>query len=157
MTRPSWDQYFLDLVEAVAKRATCNRGKSGCVVVRDHRILSTGYVGSPAGQPHCDDVGHDLRYHMNERGSSSDHCVRTTHCEQNAIAQAARFGQSLLDSTFYISMEPCKTCASMIIGVGAQRVVVLNQYHAGKEGRVLLEDAGVDVVVLGGMREYDTA
>ncbi|HWS49060.1 MAG TPA: hypothetical protein VN174_03360, partial [Candidatus Methanoperedens sp.] len=88
--RPSWDEYFLELADAVSKRATCDRGRSGCVIVRDKRILVTGYVGSPAGLPHCDEVGHLMKTMVNEDGSKSDHCVRTVHAEQNAICQAAK-------------------------------------------------------------------
>ena len=88
--RPSWDDYFLELADAASKRATCNRGKSGCVIVRDKQVLATGYVGSPTGLPHCDDVGHLLKKVIQEDGAVTDHCVRTVHSEQNAICQAAK-------------------------------------------------------------------
>jgi len=87
--RPDWDRYFLDLCEAVSKRATCDRGKAGCVIVKDKRIMTTGYVGAPAGLPHCDEVGHDMRKVFDDKGNVSQHCVRTLHAEQNAIIQAA--------------------------------------------------------------------
>ncbi|MDH5783661.1 MAG: deaminase, partial [Candidatus Bathyarchaeota archaeon] len=93
--RPSWDRYFLDLCEAVSKRATCDRGRSGCVIVKDKRILTTGYVGSPAGLPHCDETGHDMRKVFDDAGNVTQHCVRTLHAEQNAIIQAAKFGVSI--------------------------------------------------------------
>src|SRR5690349_4042249 len=115
--RPSWDEYFLNLVDEVARRATCDRGRSGCVVVRDHRILCTGYVGSPPGLPHCEDVGHVLRAVKDEAGTETTHCVRTIHAEQNAVAQAARHGIALHGATFYCTMEPCRTCAMLIISV----------------------------------------
>ena len=93
--RPSWDDYFLKLVDEVGARATCDRGKSGCVVVRDKRIICTGYVGSPSGMPHCDDVGHDFKQVIDDDGTARQHCVRTVHAEQNAIVQAARYGLQL--------------------------------------------------------------
>ena len=83
--RPHWDDYFMEICDTVAKRATCGRGRSGCVIAKDNRILVTGYVGSPAGLPHCDDVGHQLKQMIHEDGSVTQHCVRTVHTEQNAI------------------------------------------------------------------------
>jgi len=93
--RPTWDEYFMDLANAAAKRATCDRGRSGCVIVRDRQLLVTGYVGSPRGLPHCDDVGHLLKKVYHEDGRVTQHCVRTVHAEQNAICQAARRGIAL--------------------------------------------------------------
>ena len=93
--RPTWDEYFMGLADAAAKRATCDRGRAGCVIVRDRQVLVTGYVGSPQGLPHCDDVGHLFKKIINEDGSQSTHCVRTVHAEQNAICQAARRGIAL--------------------------------------------------------------
>jgi len=88
--RPSWDDYFLEIARTVASRATCDRGRSGCVIVRDKQILVTGYVGAPTGLPHCDDVGHQMKKLIHENGFISQHCVRTVHAEQNAITQAIR-------------------------------------------------------------------
>ncbi|HPU98861.1 MAG TPA: cell division protein DedD, partial [Candidatus Hydrogenedentes bacterium] len=82
----------MEVANAIAKRATCNRGRSGCVIARDRTILVTGYVGSPKGFPHCDDVGHLMKRVVHEDGSVTEHCVRTVHAEQNAICQAARLG-----------------------------------------------------------------
>ncbi len=147
MTRPSWDNYFLGLVDEVAARATCDRGKSGCVVVRDKRIICTGYVGSPSGLPHCDEVGHELRQVIDEDGTIRRHCVRTVHAEQNAICQAARYGLSLADTTLYCSMEPCRVCALLIASTGITRVVARRRYHAGQDTRDILAQAGVELVV----------
>ena len=83
-SRPSWDEYFIKLVEEVAKRATCDRGMSGCIIVRDKRILCSGYVGSPPGFPHCNEVGHELKKVLDVDGTVRQHCVRTIHAEQNA-------------------------------------------------------------------------
>jgi len=147
-TRPSWDEYFIELVDKVAERATCDRGKSGCVIVKDKRILCTGYVGSPPGFPHCDEVGHLLKKVINEDGSVSQHCVRTIHAEQNAIAQAARYGIPLEGTTLYCTMEPCRVCAMLIISVGVQKVVTKRRYHAGQDTRDLFKKAGIELIVM---------
>lgn len=141
--RPSWDDYFLGLVDEVAARATCDRGKSGCVVVRDKRIICTGYVGSPSGMPHCDDVGHDFKQVMDDDGTTRQHCVRTVHAEQNAIVQAARYGLQLEGTTLYCSMEPCRVCAMLIASSGVGRVVARRRYHAGGDTPEILAAAGV--------------
>lgn len=143
--RPSWDEYFMELAGAVSRRATCDRGRSGCVIVRDKQILVTGYVGSPRGLPHCDDVGHLLRRVIHEDGSESMHCVRTVHAEQNAICQAARLGIALEGSTIYCRMTPCRTCAMLIINCGIKRVVCEKKYHQGKESEELFRQAGISL------------
>ena len=147
-TRPNWDRYFLDLCEAVARRATCNRGKSGCVIVKDKRIMTTGYVGAPAGLPHCDEVGHDLRKVFDNNGNVTQHCVRTLHAEQNAIIQAARFGIPLEGATLFCKMTPCRTCAMMIINAGITRVVCEKRYHADADSIEMFKQAGVELVVM---------
>ena len=145
--RPSWDEYFLGLIEYIGKRATCDRGRAGCVITRENRILSTGYVGSPPGLPHCDEIGHQMKKVIDEQGNERQHCVRTIHAEQNAICQAARYGTSLNGSTIYVSMEPCAVCAKMIISVGISRVVCKKRYHAGQETREMFAKAGVELDV----------
>ena len=146
--RPSWDQYFLELSDIVASRATCDRGKSGCVIVKEKRVLATGYVGSPSGLAHCDDVGHLLREVTYENGETKQHCVRTIHAEQNALAQAAKHGIAVKDATLYCKMEPCRVCAMMIISVGISRVVCRKQYQAGADTRSMFKEAGIELVVL---------
>jgi len=141
--RPSWDDYFIEVMEAVAKRATCERGRSGCVIARDNIILSTGYVGSPKGSPHCDDVGHLMKDMIHEDGSKSRHCLRTSHAEANAIAQAAKSGTSIDGATLYCRMTPCRTCAMLIANSGIVRVVVQNDYHGGAESKEIFKNAGV--------------
>ncbi|NOX45785.1 MAG: cell division protein DedD [Chlorobi bacterium] len=143
--RPTWDEYFMDLANSVSKRATCDRGRSGCVIVRDKQILVTGYVGSPRGLPHCDDVGHFFKKMIHEDGSVTQHCVRTVHAEQNAITQAARRGIALDKSTLYCRMTPCRTCAMLIINCGIERVVCEKKYHAGAESEEMFRDAGVNL------------
>jgi dCMP deaminase len=141
--RPSWDEYFLELADAVSKRATCDRGRSGCVIVKDKRILVTGYVGSPAGLPHCDEVGHLMKTMVNEDGSKSEHCVRTVHAEQNAICQAAKLGVSVDGATVYCRMTPCRVCAMLLINCGIKRVYCEKKYHAGAESEEMFRIAGV--------------
>lgn len=148
--RPDWDAYFMGLVRAVSERATCDRGRSGCVVVLNKRILCTGYVGSPIGFPHCDEVGHLFTSATDESGAASQHCVRTVHAEQNAIAQAARYGTALEGATFYCTMEPCRACAMLIANVGCTRVVCGAQYHKGEATRAIFEAASIELVVLDG-------
>jgi dCMP deaminase len=99
--RPSWDDYFLGIADSVSKRATCDRGKSGCVIVKDKQILVTGFVGSPAGFAHCDDIGHQIKRLTHEDGKVTEHCMRTIHAEQNAICQAAKQGISIEGATIY--------------------------------------------------------
>lgn len=141
--RPSWDEYFMGIAEAVAKRATCDRGRLGSVLVRDRRILSTGYVGSPMGTSHCDEIGHQMKSLTHEDGHTSRHCVRTSHAEVNAIALAARNGVSVDGATLYQLMSPCYTCAKMLINAGIKRVVVKKRYHQDKETEEIFKRAGV--------------
>jgi len=145
--RPDWDTYFLDMVDTVASRATCDRGRSGCVITKDKRIIATGYVGSPPGLPHCDDVGHDMRAVTHADGRVTKHCVRTLHAEQNAIAQAAKYGLSLEGTTLYCRMEPCRVCAMLITSAGIARVVAQKRYHAADDSRQIFAQAGVELVV----------
>lgn len=142
-SRPSWDEYFLKLADSVATRATCDRGRSGCVIVKEKQILVTGYVGSPRGLAHCDDVGHLMKKVIHEDGSVTQHCVRTVHAEQNAITQAARRGIALDGATLYCRMTPCRTCAMLIINCGIERVVCEKKYHAGAESEAMFAEAGV--------------
>ncbi len=146
--RPSWDEYFMEIASTVAKRATCVRGRSGCVIVKNRQILVTGYVGSPRGLPHCDEVGHLFKKTIHEDGTVTNHCVRTVHAEQNAITQAARLGIALEGGTLYCRMTPCRTCAMLIINCGIERVVCEYKYHAGTESEAMFQEAGVELQYL---------
>lgn len=141
--RPSWDDYFIEVSHAISKRATCDRGRAGCVIAKDNQLLVTGYVGSPAGLPHCDDVGHQMKKVIHEDDSISQHCVRTVHAEQNAICQAAKRGIAIEGATLYCSMTPCRTCAMMLINCGIRRVVCEKKYHAGAESEAMFREAGI--------------
>ncbi|MCD6226977.1 cytidine/deoxycytidylate deaminase family protein [Candidatus Micrarchaeota archaeon] len=154
--RKSWDEYFLDIADMVATRSTCDRGRAGCVITRNNRILVTGYVGAPSGLPHCDDVGHLMRKVVYEDGSESMHCVRTVHAEQNAICQAARMGIAIEGGTLYCKMVPCRTCAMLIINCGIKRVVCRRRYHADKDSIEMFKQAGVELKVIENkVEEYD--
>ncbi len=154
--RPSWDEYFIGMARYVSTRATCDRGRSGCVIVRDKRVISTGYVGSPPGLPHCDDVGHDMHTVINDDGSKSEHCVRTVHAEQNAIAQAARFGIALDGATIYCKMVLCLNCARTAITAGIKRIVAEQDYHASGRSKEMFEKAGVKLEIINkGVEKYD--
>lgn len=141
--RPSWDDYFMEVADAISKRATCDRGRSGCVVAKDRQILVTGYVGSPQGLPHCDEVGHELKKLIHEDGHTTQHCVRTVHAEQNAVCQAAKRGISIEGATLYCRMTPCRTCAMLLINCGIVRVVCERRYHAAAESEELFRQAGI--------------
>lgn len=135
--RPSWDDYFMAITRIVATRSTCDRLRSGAILVKNNRIISTGYNGSPPGLPHCDgEAGH-----LMEEG----HCVRTIHGEHNTILQAAAVGGiSTAGSTMYATYNPCVHCAKYVVAVGIKRVVVGKIYRGGQSLQYL-KDAGVQV------------
>jgi len=141
--RPSWDDYFIDIMLAASTRATCDRGRASCVFVKDHQLLVTGYVSSPKGFPHCDDVGHQLKKIIHEDGNVTEHCMRTVHAEQNAICQAAKRGVPLEGSTVYVNMTPCRNCAMLLINCGVERVLAVRRYHAAKESEQMLKRAKI--------------
>lgn len=154
--RPSWDEYFMEVANTIAKRATCGRGRSGCVIARDKQLLVTGYVGSPKGMPHCDDVGHQFKKVTHEDGSVTEHCVRTVHAEQNALCQAAKLGVSIEGATLYCRMTPCRVCAMLLINCGIARVVCERRYHAGGESEEMFARTGIEVeFVHGEVQEYE--
>ena len=141
--RSSWDDYFLELADAASRRATCGRGRGGTVIVRDRQVLVTGYVGSPTGLPHCDDVGHLIRAITDENGETTEHCLRTVHSEQNAICQAAKRGVPIAGATVYTRMTPCRTCAMLLINCGIEKVVCERKHRHGSESESMLAEAGL--------------
>ncbi len=143
--RPSWDEYFMEITRAVASRSTCDRGRVGSIIARDKQILVTGYAGAPKGLPHCDEVGHQMKTITHEDGHTSQHCLRTTHGEQNAIVQAAKLGIAIEGGTVYCRMTPCATCAKMIVNAGIVRIVCEKRYHAGNESDEIFRQAGIEV------------
>ena len=145
--RPSWDQYFMDIVELVSRRSTCLRRKVGAVLVRDKRMLATGYNGPPAGIRHCSEVG-CLRDQMSVPSGELHELCRVLHAEQNAICQAAKLGISIDGATLYCRMTPCRTCAMLIINSGIKRVVVERKYQRGQESEDMFRQAGVELVII---------
>lgn len=135
-TRPDFDTYFMMFANIAASRSTCVARKVGAVLVRNNHIITTGYNGSPPGEPHCTEEGCLIR---------DGRCIRTIHAEQNTIIQAALHGQSTRDSTLYSTYRPCHVCARMIIGAGIIRVVYVNGDPQGDE-LALLSKAGIQIV-----------
>ena len=136
--RPTWDNYFMNIALEVAKRSTCERAQVGAVIVKDKRILTTGYNGSPRGLPHCTEVGCLM---------DNGHCVRTLHAEQNAIIVAALHGVITEGATIFVTHQPCFLCAKMIINAGLSRIVYDKEYPDNRS-REFLEQAGVELVVI---------
>lgn len=125
--RPSWDEYFLEVARLVSRRATCLRRKVGAVIVKDKRILATGYNGAPRGLKHCLDIGcvrEQLRIPSGERHE----LCRALHGEQNALIQASLYGISVKGATLYSTCQPCIICAKMLINAGIKEVVIAGGY-----------------------------
>jgi dCMP deaminase len=141
--RPSWDEYFIEVASVVSKRSTCLRRQVGAVIVRDKRILSTGYNGAPSGLPHCDEVG-CLRAAENVPSGQRQEICRALHAEQNALVQAARHGINVDGSTIYVTLEPCVLCSKMLINAGIRRIVFVESYP-DPFGREMLDGAEVQV------------
>lgn len=146
--RPSVDDVFLKMASVIGERGTCDRGRCGAVLVLNKRVLAAGYAGAPAGMPHCDDVGHDMATRTGADGKTTKHCIRTTHAEINSICNAARNGVATDGATLYCKFEPCFDCAKAVINAGIKRVVCERRYHAAAKSRELLEQAGVELVVV---------
>ena len=143
--RPSWDDYFMEVAHAISKRATCDRGRSGCVIAKDRHLIVTGYVGSPMGFSHCDEAGHHMKSVTHEDGTTTEHCMRTVHAEQNAICQSAKLGVSIDGATIYTRMTPCRTCTMLLINCGIARVVCERKYQKASESEEMLAAAGVEI------------
>lgn len=140
--RPSWDTYFMDIAHLVKTRSTCARRSVGAVIVRNRRILATGYNGAPKGLPHCPETGPD---HDWPNGCMrAGHCIRSLHAEQNALLQAAMIGIPCEGASIYVTCQPCNTCAKMLINAGIERVIYEGDYP-DEFSMVLFEGAGTEV------------
>ena len=126
-TRPSWDEYFATLAAQVSTRTTCTRRAVGAVIVKDNRILATGYNGVPAGMRHCAETG-CLRDQLGVPSGQRQEICRGLHAEQNAIIQAAKYGIDISGARIYITTQPCITCAKMLINAGITEIVYANPY-----------------------------
>ncbi len=144
--RPSTDEYFMEIARVVAHRSTCLRNKVGAVIVRDKRILSTGYNGAPHNMEHCLDIG-CMRDQQNIASGTRHEVCRAVHAEQNAIIQSALHGISIKDATIYCTHQPCILCAKMLINAHIKRVVFEKSYP-DKEAINFFNMAAVEVVQL---------
>lgn len=142
--RPSWDEYFMDIVELIKTRSTCIRRQVGALIVKDKRILATGYNGAPMGCRHCIEIG-CLRDQLNVPSGQRHELCRAIHAEQNAIVQAAYSGTSVKDGIMYVTNQPCVLCAKMIINAGIKKVVYRGEYP-DPLAMEMLKEAGVKVI-----------
>lgn len=145
-SRPSWDEYFLSIAHLVSKRSTCLRRSVGAVLVKDRRILATGYNGAPSKITHCSVTG-CLREKLKVPSGERHELCRGLHAEQNAFLQAALYGTSLKDSILYATVQPCIICAKMIINAGIKEVVIEGDYP-DKMAKDFLREAKVKVRVV---------
>lgn len=143
MSRPSWDQYFIDITHLVATRSTCLRRQVGALLVKDRNILATGYNGTPSGVTHCEDVG-CLRERLQVPSGERHELCRGLHAEQNAIIQAARHGVNIDGATLYCTTMPCIICTKMLINAGIRRIVYEEGY-ADELAREMVAEAQIAV------------
>lgn len=142
--RPPWDDYFMEITDIVAKRSTCLRRQIGALLVRDHRIITTGYNGAPRDMEHCADLGGCMRDALGIPSGERHELCRALHAEQNAIIQAAITGTSVEGCTLYCSCSPCILCAKMLINIGCKRIVFRGRYPDAM-AMDFLKEAGVSV------------
>jgi dCMP deaminase len=143
-SRPSWEAYFMDIAFLVARRSTCLRRAVGAIVVKDKRILSTGYNGAPAGIKHCLDTG-CLREKLNIESGKNHELCRGIHAEQNAIIQAAYHGVSIKGASLFCTNLPCSICAKMIINAGINRICYASGY-ADSMSKEMFKEAGIEIM-----------
>ena len=144
MERPTWEEYFMEITRLVASRSTCRRRRVGAVLVKDKRILASGYNGAPSGLPHCLDVGCLRELNKIPSGERHELC-RGLHAEQNVIIQAARDGIAIQGATLYCTTMPCTICAKMIINAGISTVYYEEGYD-DELSQELLGDGGVSLI-----------
>ena len=142
-TRPSWDEYFMDITRRVATRSTCLRRAVGAILVHDKHIIASGYNGGPSGLAHCLDIG-CLREKLGIPSGQQHELCRGIHAEQNAIIQAARYGVSIEGSVLYCTTQPCTQCTKMLINAGITEIVYAEGYPDDL-ARELLEESGIIV------------
>jgi dCMP deaminase len=143
MTRPSWDEYFMEITHLVARRSTCMRRKVGAVLVKDRNILATGYNGAPSGVAHCMEVG-CMRERLGIVSGERHELCRGLHAEQNAVIQAAKHGTNINGSTLYCTTMPCIICSKMIINAGIRRIV-FEEGYPDQLAEEMIDEAGIGV------------
>ena len=141
--RPTWDEYFLEVAKLVSKRATCLRRSVGAVLVKDKKILATGYNGAPSGLKHCSSAG-CLREKLKIPSGERHELCRGLHAEQNVLVQAALYGISTKNSILYLTNQPCVICAKMLINAGVGEIVILAGYP-DKMASDFLKEAGIKI------------
>lgn len=146
MSRPTWDRYFMEIALLVSTRSTCMRRKVGAVLVKDRRILATGYNGPPSGLAHCEEVG-CLRQIMGIPSGERHEICRGLHAEQNAIIQAALHGVSIKGAKLYTTTFPCIICSKMLINAGI-REIVYREGYPDELSASLLREAGMSLIKL---------
>ncbi len=142
-TRPTWDEYFVMITEQVASRSTCERRQVGAILVKNKRILATGYNGSPSGLAHCSDIG-CLREKNNIASGERHELCRGLHAEQNAVIQAAFHGFSIKGSSLYCTHKPCVLCAKIIINAGIKELIFKEGYP-DPLAEEILNEAGIKI------------
>jgi dCMP deaminase len=145
--RLSWAQYFMNIARMVAERATCTRARIGAVIVKDKNIIATGYNGSPAGHPHCTEVGCLVYVSRDPDGEEEENCFRTIHAEINAIVQAARHGTSIDGADLYVTASPCYHCFKTIMNTGIRRVFYAKPYKIHRISE-LVEHSHIELIQL---------
>ncbi|MBU5676588.1 cytidine/deoxycytidylate deaminase family protein [Alkaliphilus sp. MSJ-5] len=141
--RPSWDEYFMEMAEIVKTRSTCLRRQVGAVVVKDKRILASGYNGAPTGLKHCEETG-CLREQLGIPSGQRHELCRGLHAEQNAIIQASLHGVKLEGATLYVTIQPCVVCAKMVINAGISKLVFKGDYPDELSWE-MLEESGIEL------------
>ena len=172
MSRPSVEEWALEILRSTQARATCDRGRCSALILKDDRILAGGYVGSPKGMPHCDEDGHQFQetWVFSETtpqdGTESQElssggymvkkqsCIRTIHAEQNAIAWAAREGIALKGGTMFSTLFPCQSCAKLIIQAGIVVVIAEYDYHSSGMSKELFDAVGISYKVINRSEAY---
>lgn len=144
--RPSWDDYFLKIVVTVAERSTCLRRQVGALIIKDKRILASGYNGAPTGLQHCLEIG-CLREKLGIPSGERQELCRGLHAEQNAIIQAAYYGISIKGGSLYSTIQPCITCAKMIINAGIEKLIYKGDYP-DQLAMDILKESGITVIRL---------
>ena len=142
--RPNWDEYFMDIAKVVSTRSNCMKRKVAAIIVRDKRVISTGYNGTPRGTRNCNEGGCPRCNGMAESGTKLDECL-CSHGEENAIVQASYHGVSLKDAIIYSTFAPCLMCAKMIINSGIREVIYNVEYPLNDAAFKLFEEAGIYV------------
>ena len=143
INRPGWDEYFFKIASLVSERSTCLRRRVGAILVKDKKILASGYNGAPVRIPHCDKIG-CIRTKLNVPSGERHELCRGLHAEQNALLQAALHGASVKDAVLYSTIQPCIICAKMLINAGIREIVIMGEYP-DKMAADFLKEARVKV------------